>query len=69
MTRCEQIETAVVEDRQEVIVQTVRLVPGGGVVFYASVPEHSATATGSAARRMENRRRLVTILWEHLRER
>jgi phosphopantetheinyl transferase len=69
MTRCEQIETAVVQDREEVIVQTVRLVPGGGVVFYASAPENSATSTVGAACRTENRRRLVTILWEHLRAR
>jgi phosphopantetheinyl transferase len=31
------------------------------------VPECSATSTGCAARRTENRRRLVSILWEHLR--
>jgi phosphopantetheinyl transferase len=68
MTRFEQIETAVVEDRQEVIVQTVRL-PCGGVVFYASVPEHSANSTAGAARRTENRCRLVALLWEHLRAR
>ena len=69
MTRFEQMGTAVAQDRQEVIVQTVRLVPCGGVVFYASVPGNSATATVGEARRTENRRRLVTILWEHLRAR
>jgi phosphopantetheinyl transferase (holo-ACP synthase) len=67
MTRCEQMGTAVAQDRQEVIVQTVRLVPCGGVVFYASVPVNSATATVGAARRTENRRLLVAILWEHFR--
>ena len=69
MTRFEQMGTAVAQDRQEVIVQTVRLVPCGGVVFYASVPGNSATSTVGAARRTENRHRLVTILWEHLRAR
>ena len=67
MTRCEQMGTAVAPDRQEVVVRTVRLVPGGGVVFYASVPEGPATSTTGEIRRTENRRRLVTILWEHLR--
>ena len=67
MTCFEQMGTAVAEDHQEVIVRTVRLGPGGDVVFYACVPEGPATSTGSADRRMENRRRLVTILWEHLR--
>jgi len=31
------------------------------------MPENSATSSECAARRTENRRRLVTILWEHLR--
>ncbi len=39
---------------REGIVRTMRLVPCGVVVFYASV-------------RAENRRRLVTLLWKHLR--
>ena len=69
MTRFEQMGTAVAQDRQKVIVQTVCLVPRGGVVFYASMPGNSATVTGGEARRMENRRRLITILWEHLRAR
>jgi phosphopantetheinyl transferase len=60
---------AVAQDRQEVTVRTVRLVPCGSAVFYASVPEGSATSSGCAARRTENRRRLITILWEHLRAR
>ncbi len=67
MTRFEQMGAAVAQDRQEVIVQAVRLVPGGGVVFYASVPGNSATSTACATSRTESRRRLVTILWEHLR--
>ena len=67
MTRFEQRGAAVAQDRQEVIVQAVRLVPCGGVVFYASVPGNSATSTACATSRTENRRRLVTILWEHLR--
>ena len=58
---------AVAQDRPEVTVQAVRLVPCGGVVFCASMTENSATASGCATRRAENRRRLVTILWEHLR--
>jgi phosphopantetheinyl transferase (holo-ACP synthase) len=66
MTRCEQMGTAVAEDHQEVVVRAVRLGPGGGVVFYASVPEGPATSTTGEIRRTENRRRLVTILWEHL---
>ena len=67
MTRFEQMGTAVAEDHQEVVVRAVRLGPGGGVVFYASVPEGPATSTTGEIRRTENRRRLVTILWEHLR--
>ena len=67
MTRFEQMGAAVAQDRQEVIVQAVRLVPCGGVVFYASVPGNSATSIGCVTRRTENRHRLVTILWEHLR--
>lgn len=68
MTRIEPIGAAVAQDRQEGIVQGVRLVPCGGVVFYASVPGNSATSAGGVPRRTENRRRLITILWEHLRE-
>lgn len=67
MTRLEPMGEAVAQDRREGIVQAVRLVPCGSVVFYASVPGNSATSTGCATRRTENRRRLVTILWEHLR--
>ncbi len=67
MTRFEPMGAAVAQDRQEGIVQAVRLVPCGGVVFYASVPGNSATSTGCVTRRMENRRRLATLLWEHLR--
>ena len=66
MTRIEPMGAAAAQDRQERFVQTMRLVPCGGVVFYASVPGNSATSTGSATRRTEIRRRLVTILWEHL---
>jgi phosphopantetheinyl transferase len=57
----------VAQDRQEVIVQAVRLVPCGGVVFYASAPGNSATSAACATSRMEDRRRLLTILWEYLR--
>lgn len=67
MTRLEPMGAAVAQDRQEGIVQAVRLVPSGGVVFYASVPGNSAATTGCGTRQTENRRRLVTILWEHLR--
>jgi phosphopantetheinyl transferase len=67
VTRFEQMGAAVTQDRPEVIVQAVRLVPWGGVVFYASVPGNSATSASCATSRTENRRRLVTILWEHLR--
>jgi phosphopantetheinyl transferase len=67
MTRFEPMGAAVAQDRQEGIVRAVRLVPCGGVVFYASVPGNSATSTGCVTGRTENRRRLVTILWEHLR--
>ena len=67
MTRFEQMGAAVARDRQEVTVQAVRFVPCGSIVFYASVPGNSATSTACATRRMENRRRLVTILLEHLR--
>ena len=66
MTRLEPMGAAAAQDRQDGFVQTMRLVPCGGVVFYASVPGNSATSTGSATRRTETRRRLVTILWEHL---
>ena len=58
---------AVAQNRPEVTVQAVRLVPCGGVVFCASMPENSATSSGCATRRTENRRQLVTILWEYLR--
>lgn len=67
MTRFEPIGAAVAQDRREGIVQAVRPVPCGGVVFYASVPENPATSDGCVTRRTENRRRLVTLLWEHLR--
>jgi phosphopantetheinyl transferase (holo-ACP synthase) len=67
VTRLGQIGAAVAQDRQEVFVQAVRLVPCGSIVFYGSVPENSATSSGCATRRVENRRRLVTTLWEHLR--
>jgi phosphopantetheinyl transferase len=67
MTRFEPIGAAVAQDRREVLVQAVRPVPCGGIVFYASVPGNSATAAGCVSGRTENRRRLVTLLWEHLR--
>jgi len=67
MTRLEPVVAAVAQDRQEGIVQSVRPVPCGGVVFFTSAPGNSATSTGCGTRRTENRRRLVTILWEHLR--
>jgi hypothetical protein len=67
VTRFEQMGAAVAQDRQEVIVQAARLVPCGGAVFYASLPGNSASSPGCATSRTENRRRLVTILWEHLR--
>ena len=67
MTRFEPMGGAVAQDRQEGIVQAVRLVPCGGVVFYASVPGNSATSAGCGTRQTENRRRLATLLWEHLR--
>jgi phosphopantetheinyl transferase len=67
MTRFDPMGAAEAQDRQEGIVQAVRLVPCGGGVFYASVPGSSATSNGCVTRRTENRRRLVTILWEHLR--
>jgi phosphopantetheinyl transferase (holo-ACP synthase) len=66
MTRFEPMGAAVAQDRQEGIVRAVRLVPCGGVVFYASVPGNSATSTGCVTGRTENRRRLVTILLERL---
>ena len=66
MTRLEHKGAAVAQDRQEGIVQAVRLVPCGGVVFYVSGPGNFATSTGCGTRRTENHRRLVTILWEHL---
>jgi phosphopantetheinyl transferase len=67
MTRFEPMGAAVAQHRQEGIVQVVHLVPCGGVVFYASVRGNFASSTGCVTRRTENRRRLVTILWEHLR--
>lgn len=66
MTQFEPIGATMAQDRQEGIVQAVRLVPCGGVVFYASVPRNSATSTGGVTSRTENRRRLVSLLWEHL---
>ncbi len=67
MTQIEPMGAVVAQDRQKGIVQAVRLVPCGGVVFYASVPGNSATSIGCVTRRTENRRRLATILCEHLR--
>jgi phosphopantetheinyl transferase len=55
------------QDRPEVVVHALRLVPCGGVVFYTSVPGSSPTSTTGATSRTENRRLLATILWEHLR--
>jgi phosphopantetheinyl transferase len=57
----------VAKDCEGATVYTMNPVHQSGPVFYASVPECSATSTGCAARRTENRRRLVSILWEHLR--
>ena len=66
MTRSRQVGGAVAQDRQEGIVQAVRLVPCGGVVYYASVPGNYAISPGGVTRRTEIRRRLVTVLWGHL---
>jgi len=57
----------VAKDCEGATVHTMNPVHQSGPVFYASLPECSATSIGCAARRMENRRRLVSILWEHLR--
>jgi hypothetical protein len=67
VTRFEQMGAAVAQGRKRVIVQAARTVPCGSVVFYASVPGNSATSASYSTSRTENRRRLVTILWEHLR--
>jgi len=67
MTRLEPMGAAAAQDRQEGFVQAVRLVPCGGVVFYASMSGDSASFTRCGTRRTENRRRLATLLWEHLR--
>lgn len=67
MTRFEQTGAALAQDGQEVVVRAVRLVPCGGKVFCASVPGNSPTAPEWATRRAEAQRRLVTLLWEHLR--
>lgn len=67
MRRFEQTAAAVTQDRKEVVVRAVSLVPWGGAVFCASVSPNSPTFTGRASGRAEIRRRLVTILWEHLR--
>ena len=53
------------QDCQEIIVQTVCFVPCGGLVFYGSVPGNSATSAGCTTSRAENRRRLITNLWDH----
>lgn len=67
MTRFEPTGAAVADDRREVIVRVVRFVPCGSVVCYASVQGNSETPAACAIRRTEDRRRLVAILWEHLR--
>ena len=46
---------AVAQDSQKVIVQVVRLVPCGGVVFYASVPGNSATSTWCGTSRTDRK--------------
>ena len=48
--------------RQEGVVQTLRVAPGGGQVFYASAPD-----TASPVRQAENRCRIAGLLCEHLR--
>jgi phosphopantetheinyl transferase len=55
------------EDRQEGVVQTLRVAPGGCRVFYASAPERATAGSAGAARQAENRCQLVARLWEHLR--
>lgn len=67
MMRFKQIVSAVAQDRQEIIVQAIRLIPCGGVVFYASATENSATSTERATCRTENCRQLVAALWEQFR--
>lgn len=67
MTHFEQMVVASSPDCHEVIVQTMQLVPDGGVVLYASMPQDFKTSTNDATQRMENRCQLITILWEHLR--
>ncbi len=67
VTRSIQMEAAVAQDCREVTVRAVRIASRSGDVFYASVPENSAASAGCQTSRAETRRRLVTILWEHLR--
>ncbi len=55
------------QDRLEGVVQAMRPAPGGGLVFYASLPESAAAGSAGAVRQAENRCRLAALLWEHLR--
>jgi phosphopantetheinyl transferase (holo-ACP synthase) len=57
----------VAQDRQKGVVQTLRLAPGGGLVYYVSAPESATAGSAGAARQSENRCRLAALLCEHLR--
>lgn len=54
------------EDRDGVTVHTMHPVLGRGPVFYASLPRDTETPKGQGANGEEARRRLVSILWDHL---
>jgi len=54
------------EDRERVTVHTMHPVLGRGPVFYASLPRDTDTPKAQGTHGEEARRRLVSILWDHL---
>lgn len=61
-------ETAA-QARQEVVVRTLSLAPEKAAVLFASVPGSFPTSVEHGIGRTNAQRRLVTLLWDHLRTR
>ena len=64
---CGQRGVSVTKDREAIAVRTMNPVRRRGPVFYASLPRDTETPKGHGTNGEEAKRRLVSILWDHLR--
>ena len=60
------MEAEVATDRVEIAIQTMEPVHRRGPVFFASLPRDAESPKGHGPNAEDARRRLATILWDHL---